>query len=84
MPAVSSKAKILVIQIFDWGLLLFVSALGVYGVVNLENKKLYALAAVLGLYVVNRLGVYTTAMVAAYKVDSEIEEREKKKAERYK
>lgn len=83
MPVSDPKIKILLIQIIDWGLLLSVAGVGIYGVLNLENKKLYALIAVVGLFLVNRLGVYTTAKIAAYKVDREIQEREAKKAARY-
>ena len=84
MAGLDAKYKIIFIQIIDWGLLLSVTGIGVYGVINLENKKLYALVAVLGLFLVNRLGVYTTAKIAAYKVDREIQEREAKKAASYK
>lgn len=73
------KTKILIIKSIDWAILIAVFAAGVYGVLYYENHKLMALAAFLGLFLVNRLGNYTTSKIAALKVDMEIEERHKKR-----
>lgn len=72
------KIKIFLLRLMDWILLLAVSGTAIWAIVYAENGEMIAMASLVGLYLVNRLGHYTNTKIAAMRVDLDIEKRKLK------
>ena len=72
------KIKIFIMRTLDWILLIAVFSTGTWAIVYAEEGEMVALASIVGLFFVNKLGSYTNTKIAAMKVDMEIEKRQLK------
>ena len=72
------KIKIFIMRTVDWILLLAVFGTGIWAIVYAEEGEMVALASVVGLFFVSKLGSYTNTKIASMKVDLEIEKRQLK------
>jgi len=72
------KIQIFVMRTVDWILLIAVFATGTWAIVYAEEGEMVALASIVGLFLVSKLGSYTNTKIAAMKVDLEIEKRQLK------
>jgi hypothetical protein len=72
------KFKIFLMRALDWALLLAVFGTGTWAILYAENGEMIALASIVGLFFVSKLGNYTNTKIAAMKVDLEIEKRRQK------
>jgi hypothetical protein len=78
------KIKIFIMRTVDWLLLIAVFATGIWAIVYAEQGEMVALASIVGLFFVNKLGNYTNTKIAAMKVDLEIERRKLKQQQQRK
>jgi len=69
------KTRIFLIRAVDMSLLIIVFTIGIYSVLYAENKELMATATLVGLFLVNRLGNFSTAKIATLRVDLEKQQR---------
>ena len=69
------KIKIFLMRAVDWILLIAVFGTAIYAIVYAEEGEMIALASIVGLFFVNKLGNYTNTKIAAIRVDWEIEQR---------
>ena len=69
------KIKIFIMRSVDWILLLAVFGTGTWAIVYAEEGEMVALASIVGLFFVSKLGSYTNTKIASMKVDLEIEKR---------
>ena len=74
------KIQIFVMRTVDWILLIAVFATGTWAIVYAEEGEMVALASIVGLFLVSKLGSYTNTKIASMKVDMEIEKRRLKQA----
>jgi len=72
------KIQIFLMRTVDWILLIAVFATGTWAIVYAEEGEMVALASIVGLFLVSKLGSYTNTKIAAMKVDMEIEKRQLK------
>jgi len=72
------KIQIFVMRTVDWILLIAVFATGTWAIVYAEEGEMVALASIVGLFLVSKLGSYTNTKIASMKVDMEIEKRQLK------
>ena len=72
------KIQIFLMRTVDWILLIAVFATGTWAIVYAEEGEMVALASIVGLFLVSKLGSYTNTKIAAMKVDLEIEKRQLK------
>ena len=72
------KIKIFIMRTVDWILLLAVFGTGIWAIVYAEEGEMVALASVVGLFFVSKLGSYTNTKIASMKVDLKIEKRQLK------
>ncbi|MBF8269921.1 MAG: hypothetical protein HW386_1630 [Gammaproteobacteria bacterium] len=72
------KVKIFIMRTVDWILLLAVFGTGTWAIVYAEEGEMVALASIVGLFLVSKLGSYTNTKIATMKVDLEIEKRKLK------
>jgi hypothetical protein len=63
------KIKIFLIQAVDWSLLIAVFSIGIYCFFDPENRGLMTTIALVGLFLVNRLGQFTINKIAALRAD---------------
>ena len=63
------KIRILLIQVFDWSLLIAVFSIGIFGVLYSEYKALMATIALLGLGLVNWSGHITIHKIASLRAE---------------
>ncbi len=73
------KIKIFLMQAVDLLFLITVLFVGVYAIFYSENPALIGLAALIGLFLVNKLGSFTTKKIATMRVNMEIQQRQLKK-----
>ncbi len=69
------KYKIFLMQAVDWLLFIAVISVGIYAILYAENRNLMGLAAIIGLFLVNRSGNFTTVKIAKLRVDLEKQQR---------
>lgn len=62
-------------QAVDWLLFIAVISVGIYAILYAENRNLMGLAAIIGLFLVNRSGNFTTVKIAKLRVDLEKQQR---------
>ena len=72
------KIQIFLMRTVDWILLIAVFATGTWAIVYAEEGEMVALASIVGLFLVSKLGSYTNTKIASMKVDLEIEKRQLK------
>ena len=82
MNETQMKIKIFLMRTVDWILLITVFGTGIYAIVYAEEGEMIALASIVGLFFVNKLGTYTNTKIAAMRVDWEIEQRRLKQQRR--
>ena len=69
------KIKIFILRLIDWILLIAVFGTAVWAIVYAEHGEVIAMASLVGLLLVSKLGSYTNTKIAAMRVDMEIERR---------
>ena len=74
------KIQIFLMRTVDWILLIAVFSTGTWAIVYAEEGEMVALASIVGLFLVSKLGSYTNTKIASMKVDMEIEKRRLKQA----
>ena len=65
------KIKILLIQLVDWSFLISVFSVGIYAVINPENRNLMVTIFVIGLFLLNRFGEISLNKIAALRMELE-------------
>jgi uncharacterized membrane protein YeiB len=75
------KMKIFLIKAADYLLFFAVIAIAVYAFLNPENRNILMTAALIGLFIVNRVGHLTMGKISKLRVDLERLRREQKKSE---
>jgi len=73
------KYKIFLLQAVDWLLVIGVMSVGISAILYAENRNLMGLAAIIGLFFVNKSGNFTTVKIAQLRVDLEKQQRLSKK-----
>ncbi len=73
------KTKIFLMQSLDWALFIAVVSLGIYAVIYAENRALMGFAALVGLFLVNKLGNYTMMKINTLRLEMKIQKREQGK-----
>lgn len=73
------KIRIFLIQAVDYLLFLTVLSIAVFAFRNPENRNLLMTAALIGLFIVNRVGHLTMGKISKLRVDLEHHRREQKK-----
>ena len=73
------KIKIFLMQAVDLLFLIAVLSVVAYVTLNSENRMIMGLAALVGLFLVNMLGSFTTKKIATVRVNMEIQQRQLKK-----
>ena len=58
------KIKIFLIQVVDWSFLIAVFSVGVYAVLNPENRNLMVTVFLIGMFLLNGLGQITLNKIA--------------------
>ena len=73
------KTKIFLMQSLDWALFIAVVSLGIYAVIYAENRALMGFAALVGLFLVSKLGNYTMVKINTLRLEMKIQKREQGK-----
>ncbi len=73
------KTKIFLMQSLDWALFIAVVSLGIYAVLHAENRALMGFAALVGLFLVNKLGNYTMTKINTLRLEMKIHKRDQGK-----
>ncbi len=63
------KIKIFLIQVVDWSFLIAVFSIGVYAVLNPENRNLMVTAFLIGLFLLNRFGEKSLYKIASLRME---------------
>jgi hypothetical protein len=74
-----TKIKILMLQTADWIFFLGTVSLGIYSFLYSDKPAILGAAAFLGLLIVNRIGNFTSGIIARYRVDLDIERKRQKR-----
>lgn len=74
-----AKTRILMLKMLDWVVFISIVSAGIYFIQHSDNSELVALAVLLGLLVVNKLGDFTKQRIARLTVDMEIEQKRHKR-----
>ena len=69
------KTKIFLIRAVDLSLFIAVLSLGVYSILYAENRNLMAFAALVGLFLVSKLGALNTTKIAELRLDLKKQQR---------
>jgi len=75
MDASKIKLKILILQIIDYSLAFSVLGVAVYTYYHPDNFEMLLFIAILGLFLLNRVGQFTLGKIHVYKVELEQETR---------
>ncbi len=63
------KIKIFLIQVVDWSFLIAVFSIGVYAVLNPENRNLMVTVFLIGLFLLNRFGEKSLSKIASLRME---------------
>jgi len=74
-----AKVRILMLKLLDWVVFISIVSASIYFIQHSDNSELVALAVLLGLLVVNKLGDFTKQRIARLTVDMEIEQKRHKR-----
>ena len=78
------KSRIFIIRSVDFAFLIAVFGLGYYSVRYSEHGAIMGAVTLAGLFLVNRLGNYSSAKIASLRIQARKLEKEKKDAQRRK
>lgn len=73
------KIKIFLIQVVDWSFLIAVFSVGVYAVLNPENRNLMVAVFLIGLFLLNRFGEKSLSKIASLRMELDKLHNEEKK-----
>ena len=73
------KIKIFLIQVVDWSFLIAVFSVGVYAVLNPENRNLMVTVFLIGLFLLNRFGEKSLSKIASLRMELDKLHNEEKK-----
>lgn len=73
------KIKIFLIQVVDWSFLIAVFSIGVYAVLNPENRNLMVAVFLIGLFLLNRFGEISLNKIASLRMELDKLHKEEKK-----
>jgi len=73
------KIKIFLIQVVDWSFLIAVFSVGVYAVLNPENRNLMVTVFLIGLFLLNMFGEKSLSKIASLRMELDKLHNEEKK-----